>query len=643
MPEGSRPTETPTPARLEELDREIASAVERAVRALHSRISERLRQGSEELLRLVTELKPELPASFLAGTDLARRLAGGDARRARAVDHLFEAVVRLDGERTQSGLLLALLEEARRFASRAAFLLTRPDGVHGWAGQGFGAAGQALAELKLGYDEGSPQAALATGEGVVELNAGDCARFTEAIGASPAEEGLLIPFVLRGQLGGALYADRLEGDEPLARTSLQLLTHAASQALETLALRGEGGSPTLRLARRAAAGGERALWAADTAAAAAPATTEEAPPAEEPAPAAEEAVAEEAVAEETAAAEEAVAEETAAAEEAVAEEVFGEETAATAAAAEAAAPAEAAASPEPGEIDSFELEPAASFEEDMAALDRPVEEAAPAEDEDLWAAEEEPAEAVPAASEEATVPAAEAPAAGQPTVRLDLKNMQEAPAAAETPGWELGETVAETPADEPLTAAVETPSFELDTSTQEVGTVSPPPEVDLSEDPTLMSSMPSLVTPPAAPPPESEQETAEMETPVPAAAAEEEEAAPAAAAKSTSEVMPPEDVQGPGSAFAGEAVAVADDEAALHEEARRLARLLVSEIKLYNEEVIEEGRREGNIYGRLKDDIDRSRQMYDERIDPRLRGGEDYFYQELVQRLAGGDAKVLGL
>ena len=84
----------------------------------------------------------------------------------------------------------------------------------------------------------------------------------------------------------------------------------------------------------------------------------------------------------------------------------------------------------------------------------------------------------------------------------------------------------------------------------------------------------------------------------------------------------------------------AEDDA-LHEEARRLARLLVSEIKLYNEEVIEEARMAGNIYSRLKEDIDRSRQMYSERIDPRIK--EDYFHQELVQRLAGGDPNLLGM
>ena len=55
------------------------------------------------------------------------------------------------------------------------------------------------------------------------------------------------------------------------------------------------------------------------------------------------------------------------------------------------------------------------------------------------------------------------------------------------------------------------------------------------------------------------------------------------------------------------------------EEARRFARLLVSEIKLYNERAVLEGREHGNLYERLRDDIDRSRQMYEERIPQDVR------------------------
>ena len=80
-----------------------------------------------------------------------------------------------------------------------------------------------------------------------------------------------------------------------------------------------------------------------------------------------------------------------------------------------------------------------------------------------------------------------------------------------------------------------------------------------------------------------------------------------------------------------------------HDEARRFARLLVSEIKLYNEGKVEQGRKNKDLYERLKEDIDRSRQMYDERIAEDVRKSTNYFYDELVRILADGDAGALGL
>ncbi len=80
-----------------------------------------------------------------------------------------------------------------------------------------------------------------------------------------------------------------------------------------------------------------------------------------------------------------------------------------------------------------------------------------------------------------------------------------------------------------------------------------------------------------------------------------------------------------------------------HDEARRFARLLVSEIKLYNEGKVEQGRKNKDLYERLKEDIDRSRQMYDERIPEDVRKSTNYFYDELVRILADGDAGALGL
>ncbi|HSE35904.1 MAG TPA: hypothetical protein VLG74_01290, partial [Blastocatellia bacterium] len=87
--------------------------------------------------------------------------------------------------------------------------------------------------------------------------------------------------------------------------------------------------------------------------------------------------------------------------------------------------------------------------------------------------------------------------------------------------------------------------------------------------------------------------------------------------------------------------APAEEEKA-HNDARRFARLLVSEIKLYNEQKVAEGRRGGDLYDRLKEDIDRSRQMYEKRVTPNVAARFDYFYDELVSTLAEGDPSKLG-
>ena len=89
-------------------------------------------------------------------------------------------------------------------------------------------------------------------------------------------------------------------------------------------------------------------------------------------------------------------------------------------------------------------------------------------------------------------------------------------------------------------------------------------------------------------------------------------------------------------------IEVGEDERRLHNDARRFARLLVSEIKLYKEQEVSEARSQGNIYDRLRDDIDRSRQMYDKRVAPPVAARHDYFHQELVNTLAEGDPSKLG-
>jgi hypothetical protein len=88
-------------------------------------------------------------------------------------------------------------------------------------------------------------------------------------------------------------------------------------------------------------------------------------------------------------------------------------------------------------------------------------------------------------------------------------------------------------------------------------------------------------------------------------------------------------------------VEVGEEERRYHNDARRFARLLVSEIKLYNEQKVRDGREQGNLYERLREEIDRSRQMYDKRVAPNVAARYDYFHHELVNTLAeGNDAKL---
>ena len=85
-----------------------------------------------------------------------------------------------------------------------------------------------------------------------------------------------------------------------------------------------------------------------------------------------------------------------------------------------------------------------------------------------------------------------------------------------------------------------------------------------------------------------------------------------------------------------------DEERRLHNDARRFARLLISEIKLYNEQKVTEGRMEHDLYDRLREYIDRSREMYDKRVKAEVANRYDYFHGELVNTLAEGDVSKLG-
>ena len=84
------------------------------------------------------------------------------------------------------------------------------------------------------------------------------------------------------------------------------------------------------------------------------------------------------------------------------------------------------------------------------------------------------------------------------------------------------------------------------------------------------------------------------------------------------------------------------EDADVHRKAHRFARLLVDEIKLYNQVKVSEGRKNRDLYDRLKEDIEKSRITYQKRYGNTAAGGADYFGQELVRSLAEDDTSIMG-
>jgi len=424
-------------------------------------------------------------------------------------------------------------------------LLVRGGELRGWGSEGFGDAETALRGVVLDA-EGGAWGRLAQSQGAELLSAADCATFISRVGSPLPHDGVLVPIVLRDRVAAGLYADRLD-DRELGVEALQILAHAAAQAIETLPFRERSSTPTLALE-----GGGNGAGAAT------------APAVEAPAPAVQ---------------------------------------------------------PEPGPEPEIQPEPP----EPQAAS---------------WTA-------VPAQDEEETIETAETAA---PAYELPADLPAEAPRQETSVAGDWGRSSIPH-----ITEAMPLPGFPMPSDSPLATQRGPePPEAPAPMEEEVPRYPRSVEEPPAparTPDPSPDATvllqrsslTGESAAPLRPVPAPEEPAAPFERAAGTPEVRPPSGVDGPGWAFATTRVPVNPDNQALHEEARRLARLLVSEIKLYNEEQVEEGRRNRDVYERLREDIDRSRQMYDERVDPQILRSTDYFYQELVRILAAGDSKALGI
>jgi hypothetical protein len=191
-----------------------------------------------------------------------------------------------------------------------------------------------------------------------------------------------------------------------------------------------------------------------------------------------------------------------------------------------------------------------------------------------------------------------APPAGAEEPPAQVAELSEASASG-------GETSAPS-SDEPLPPPPAAPLMEADAP------VGPPPTEAQAELPAARATIGFVPAPGPVPVPVMEAETADGVPPAPAS----------------------------GAGF--DVSQLSEAEQKTHKDARRFARLLVFEIELYNKAKVAEGRKSKDLYRRIKLDIDRSRQTFEQRFGKTVGKQFDYFHDELVRTLAGNDPALLG-
>jgi hypothetical protein len=78
------------------------------------------------------------------------------------------------------------------------------------------------------------------------------------------------------------------------------------------------------------------------------------------------------------------------------------------------------------------------------------------------------------------------------------------------------------------------------------------------------------------------------------------------------------------------------------EKAKRLARIIISDIALYNEEVLEQGIRQNAVEELLKNDLEEGRKLFLKRVPEHIRKQAD-FLKESLDELINKKKKELGL
>ena len=500
------------------------------------------------------------------------------------------SILDIQSHQTQADVLTALVNHTANFAPRVALFIVKAGNVVGWTGRGFEGTvdNNSIRGLSVSLQADTLLRTVLSKQSTFAgypADQADNLLLIKRLGELSPERISGIPLLVRGKAAAVLYVDSgVQAGDAINLETLEILVNIAGMTVEMLSLRG----------RSAVSGAAAPAPAPPEAVHPAPAPKIEPPPAPEPPPM-----------------------------RAPEPEPPVEE-----AAPEPAAPPPVEPEPEPTpEPEPVPAPPAApSWAEPV-----PAPPAAPS-----WA---EPVPAPPAAPSWAepvpAPPAAPSWAEPVPAPPAAPSWAEPVPAPPAAPSW------AEPPASAPSWAepAPPPPAF-----TPPAPVAFQPPAFTPPQPPAFTPSAPVAYEAPAFPPqpaPASFQPT-NFAPPPPPVAVE-----PPSFAPPPPPPPPPPPVQStPVAGRTGRLSApmpdVSEEEQKLHSDARRFARLLVSEIKLYNESKVIEGRKNNDLYDRLKEDIDRSRQMYDKRVNPVVATRFDYFHDELVNILGGGDPEKLG-
>lgn len=77
-----------------------------------------------------------------------------------------------------------------------------------------------------------------------------------------------------------------------------------------------------------------------------------------------------------------------------------------------------------------------------------------------------------------------------------------------------------------------------------------------------------------------------------------------------------------------------------HERAKRMARLIVSDLVLYNKDKIAEGIRNDTLFDVLEQELKEGKEYYEKNVDPKVRAESDYFNLAIVDILIKGRGDI---